>query len=158
MTDTTDPDPYITVAAAAARHGKRIETIRRWANLPYPPVRTHVRMGTRYVHQGDIARSAAAHPPPLTDQDARDACDRAGHIPDTTGFEDYTDGAWVTVAEASRSTCRSKSSIRLWMGRGEIAAVSCACRWRRFVWEPDLIAADLDHKNHAKTKGRSRES
>lgn len=149
----TSENEWITLAEASARHGKAVETIRRWLTLPGAGVRTEIRHGTRYVHAADIARIAADHPAPVNAL-ARAACAHTGHQPDPDAVKalDLDPGDWVTLAVAGRATGRSKSSLLLWIRNGELRAVHCPCQWRRFIWKPDLDLADQHHHKRGDTK------
>lgn len=140
-------DPWITLSEASSRHGKAVETIRRWLQHPTIPVRTHLRHGTRYAHADDLARIAARYPAAVPPE-ARTACARTGHEPDAAQIAALGLGGtarWLTLAAASRSTARAKSTLTLWVLDGEVRSVQCSCGWRRFVWWPDINAADEAH-------------
>lgn len=149
----TSEHEWITLAEASARHGKAVETIRRWLTLPGAGVRTELRHGTRYVHADDIARIAADHPAPVKSA-ARTACAKAGHQPDEDAVAALAPGTgdWITLAAAGRATGRSKSSLTLWIRTGELRAVHCPCQWRRFIWQPDLDLANQHHAKRGDTK------
>lgn len=142
----TSEHEWITLAEASARHGKAIETIRRWVTMPGADVRTEIRHGTRYANAADVARIAARHPAPV-ESEARTACAKDGHQPDPDAVAALGLDAdqWLTLAAAGRATSRTKSSLTLWIHAGELRAVHCRCQWRRFIWKPDLDIADNHH-------------
>jgi predicted site-specific integrase-resolvase len=152
----TSNDTWLTLAQASNRHGKSIATIRRWITLHPVTVRTELRQGTRYVHEDDIAKVAAAFPPPIPAPE-RAACAEAGHQPDQAAITALGLGGtveWLSLGEAGRITARSKSTLTLWIKQGEVRAVHCSCKWRRFVWTPDLEAATTAHPHR---KGTTRD-
>lgn len=150
----TSNDTWLTLAQASTRHGKSIATIRRWITLNPVTVRTELRRGTRYVHEDDIAKVATAFPPPIPAPE-RAACAEAGHHPDTAAIALLGLGGtvrWLSLGEAGRITARSKSTLALWIKQGEVRAVHCSCKWRRFVWIPDLEAATAAHPHRKGTR------
>lgn len=155
----TSNDTWLTLAQASNRHGKSIATIRRWITLNPVTVRTELRQGTRYVHEDDIAKVAAAFPPPIPAAE-RAACAEAGHPPAPNADMAASvadalvagEGEWLSLGEAGRIATRSKSTLTLWIKHGEVRAVHCSCQWRRFVWTPDLEAATAAHPHRKGTR------
>lgn len=142
-------DTWVTVAEAADARGKSVETIRRWARDHPKRLRTKLRGGITYVHEGDLRELAADHPAPNPE---RKACTREGHLPvgDAAAWDA---GDLVTVLEAADIVDRTKTAILRWVKRGAIRALTCRCHGRTYIYAADLEPA---HQRFTRTRKQNR--
>lgn len=135
-TSPVDLTGWCTIATAAEAHHKSLETIRRWTRTYPHRLRSRWVLGTRYVHEADLAALAATHPPGAPD---RGACGEAGHLPAVPDPCELDD--WISLTVAARAVARSKTTIIRWADDGDVTSTRCACGRRRYVLEAELDQA-----------------